>query len=286
MGSLRHILLVGAAIGAAAMAPAFAADFAPPPVFVPPPPVAVQAHVDLYGGFFTADNFDPGESGFVFGGAGRANVPLDGSRNLQLDAQGSTLIFTSGAFTESFGEVGGYAHWYARDPASHALGLFAGADFFAGDPQVYTAGVEGQMYWPAFTLHGQASLSSVQSGSTSGLAFQLRAEGQWFLAPDTVLLADVMWVGVDDFYDDNASFLTLLAQLQHRFNGGPFSGFVRARYDRNNFDDPDFNVASAVVGVRVQADPPGSTEMSHRRTGPAMDVLPMFVGGGPCFGTC
>jgi hypothetical protein len=279
----RKALLLGAAILALAAAPALAADFTPPPVFIPPPPPAVQAHVDLYAGFYTT-NFDgeEDESGFLFGGAGRANVPLQSGRNLQLDAQGSALVFTEGKFSESFPEFGGYAHWYARDPNSHALGLYAGADFFSIGPQIYTFGVEGQMYWPDFTLYGQASVSAVQGGD-DGWMTQLRAEGQWFLSDDTLVVGDVMWSHLSADGDD-ANILTLLAQLEHRFNGGPFSGFVRGRFDHQSADFFDVDQFSAVLGVRVQADPPGSTEKSHRRTGPAMDVLPVYAS--QCIGVC
>jgi hypothetical protein len=238
--------------------------------------------VDPYAGFWTISDEEDQESGFLFGGAGRANVPLASGRNLQLDAQGSAFVIHEDDFSESFPEFGGYAHWYARDPNSHALGLYAGANFQTFAPQLYTVGVEGQMYWPDFTLYGQASVSSVQFGPDSGWAGQLRGEGQWFLSDDTLVIGDIAWThfNVDS---ETANILTVLAQLQHRFNGGPFSGFLRGRFDHLTTDSFDANVFSAVLGVRVQADPPGSTEKSHRRTGPAMDVLPTSLIFGECF---
>jgi hypothetical protein len=284
---LKRSLLAGLALGVLTGAPAMAADFTPPPVyFPPPPPQTVQAHVDLYAGFFTInDDGEDQESGFLFGGAGRANVPLASGRNLQLDAQGSALLFTEDEFSESFPEFAGYVHWYGRDPNSHALGLFAGANFQTFAPQLYTIGIEGQMYWPDFTLYGQASVSSMQFGPDDGWAAQLRGEGQWFLSDDTLVIGDVAWTTLNSD-GDTANILTLLAQLEHRFNGGPFSGFIRGRFDHASADFFEADLFSAVLGVRVQADPPGSTEKSHRRTGPAMDVLPMNLAFGECLGPC
>jgi hypothetical protein len=263
-------------------APALADDFIPPPAFGPP---AVQANVDLYAGFFTLRfDDDDTDSGWLFGGAGRANVPLQSGRNLQLDVQGSTLVetFSRGkgvpSISESSPEFAGYAHWYARDPNSHALGLFAGANFFTFAPKVYTVGIEGQMFWPTFTLYGQASVSEVNIGSSDAWMGQLRAEGQWFLTNDTVAIADAMWSHVN-FSGDVANILTLQGQLQHRFNGGPFSGFVRGRFDHVSGDFIERDQFAALLGVRVQADPPGSTEISHRRNGAGMDVLPMPILG-------
>jgi hypothetical protein len=263
----KKTLLVGSAASALMAGSAFAADgtYVSPPAFAPPP--SVQAHVELYAGPLSVEETD--DLSVLFGGAGRANVPLANDGNLQLDAQGSAVIFSEG---KSAPQYAAYAHWYRRDPGSHALGVFGGASAVPQANQT-TIGVEGQVYWPQFTLYGQGSVSRMQSFSSDGWAFQLRAEGQWFVSDDTVVLGDLMWTRADlDFA--NASTWTFAGTLVHRFTGSPFSGFLRARYDTIDTEFTTLDEWSAVAGVRLSADPPGSTDKSHRRNGPAMDVLP------------
>jgi hypothetical protein len=286
---MKRALLSGAAAYAMTAGSALAADVYVPPVFIPPPPppMTVQAHVELYKGFATFDgDFVNDDTAFLFGGAGRANVPFNNGWNLQLDAQGSAYVFSQGKDSLfASPEFGGFGHAYYRDPNSHALGFFGGANFYDG-PQAYTLGVEGQMYWPQFTLYGQAAVSSIRYGNDSATAFHLRGQGQWFITDDTVLLKDVMWTLVDA-EGDTANILTLAGTAMHRFNGGPFSGFLRAEWNHITADPYAANEFSAVIGVRVSADPPGSTEMSHRRTGPAMDVQTLpFVDVGCFIGPC
>jgi len=282
----KKALLIGAAFGALTAGSALAADvpYVPPPqVFTPPPaPQTVQAHVELYLGFtsfeYAYDEEDSySETAFLFGGAGRANVPFQNGWNLQIDAQGDALAWSGGKSDPQFG---GYAHLYYRDPASHALGLFGGANYWG--PQVYTVGVEGQMYWPQFTLYGQAALSSVQAFGASATAVQLRGEGQWFFTDNIALLGDLMWTHVSAD-GDPADILTVAGTLIHRFDG-PISGFVRGRWDHTTAGSFTSDQWSVVGGVRISADQAGSTDKSHRRTGPAMDVLPLRLG--TCLGIC
>ena len=169
-------LCFGLAAGSASAADAGLYYPAGPPAIDSPfyAPTVVQSHVDLYGGaaFF---NFNGDtETSSLFGGAGRANAPFQNGWNLQLDAQGNALIFQEDG-PVSFSEFGGYAHLYKRDPNSHAVGVFVGADFPLLT-SVYTVGVEGQMYWPQFTLYGQASVASVSSRIFSGHAFNCAAK--------------------------------------------------------------------------------------------------------------
>lgn len=271
-------LCFGLAAGSASAADAGLYYPAGPPAIDSPfyAPTIVQSHVDLYGGaaFF---NFNGNtQTAGLFGGAGRANAPFQNGWNLQLDAQGNTLIFQEDG-PVSFSEFGGYAHLYKRDPNSHAVGVFVGADYplFTS---VYTVGVEGQMYWPQFTLYGQASVASVSLGSSSGHALQLRGEGQWYMTDDTALIGDVIWTGVN-LDSVTVNTLTLAGSVMHRFSGTPWAGFVKGRWDQSTSGGDTASTATVLVGVRLQADPPGSTLKSHRRTGPAMDVEPIMFGG-------
>jgi hypothetical protein len=283
---LRKTLLAGVALSALGGS-ALAAGSSTMPVVAPTTPQeqTVQAHVDLYGGLFSLDLMG-NDSGYIVGGAGRANVPLQNDWNLQVDAQGSAFGFTSGKGGWTNPEFGGYAHFYKRDPNSHALGIFGGAEFYSG-PQLYTIGAEGQMYWPQFTLYGQASVSSFNCNGPcySNLTmFQLRGEGQWFVNDNTVLLGDVIWRSFTG--DDNFDMFTVAGTLMHRFNQGPISGFVTARWDGLG-SGPTADQWTGLIGIRVHADPAGSTEKSHRHTGPAMDVVQPIEGGMLCwFAAC
>lgn len=277
---LRSLLAV--AVGVASAGTAFAADFltypsSPPPIGDPIYAPVVQAHVDLYGGVaFLNYDADESETAGVFGGAGRANAPFGNNWNLQLDAQGSALVFSDGG-SYSYPEFGGYAHLYSRDPNSHALGVFGGADFPQG-ASLYTFGVEGQMYWPQFTLYTQASLSAVNAGSSNGHAAQVRGQGQWFPTDDTIVTGDLIWTGLNlESYQVNV--LSVGGGVLHRFSGSPWAGFVRGRWDHATGEGSTTDAFTALAGVRLHADPAGSTEKSHRRTGPAMDVEPVILGG-------
>lgn len=286
MHTLRCVVVGAGFAFAGFAAPAMAADVGlyypptPPPSGSPLYAPVVQAHVDLYGGkiFFSEDSGPDGlgSAGNV-GGAGRANAPLQNGWNIQLDAQGNAMILHEGGYSYSYSEFGGYAHLYRRDPDSNAFGVFVGANYPTG-VSLYTVGVEGQLYWPQFTLYGQASLSSMTSGPDSGHIAQLRGEGQWFLTDDSALIGDVIWTGINfDSYHTNV--LTLAGSYMHRFTGTPWAGFVKGRWDHASTDGYNASAFSVLAGVRLHADPAGSTLKSHRRTGPAMDVEPIVFGG-------
>jgi hypothetical protein len=262
-------LLATAALGLAAAGPAMATDLTP----IYQAPSIVQAHVDLYGGFrdFSADFGD--ENGWLFGGAGRVNVPLTDGWNIQLDAQGNATTIAESGFSESVSEYGGFVHIYKRDPQSYALGFFAGADF-PTPLSIYQAGVEGQFYWPQFTLYGQASFASLKALDESGTAVQLRAEGQYFIHDNTALIGDIMWTNASAF-SGSTDILTLSGSIMHRFDNTPLAGFLEARWDHATGDGDTADISTFLAGVRIFADPPGSTLKSSRRIGPPMDVKPI-----------
>jgi opacity protein-like surface antigen len=270
-----------AAIGAAIAAPAFAADVSYPEASGPvyQAPSIVQAHVDLYGGFRNFDeDIGPFDNEWIFGGAGRINVPLLDGWNIQLDAQGSASTIDESGFSESFSEYGGFAHIYKRDPQSYALGFFAGADF-PTPFSIYQVGVEGQLYWPQFTLYGQASFGSLNVSSESATAIQLRGEGKYFIHDNTALIGDIMWTNVSGDAFSGTSILSLSGSVMHRFDNTPLAGFLKARWDHATGDGDEVNISTFLAGIRIFADPPGSTLKSSGRTGPAMDVdtlLPAF----------
>lgn len=235
----------------------------------------VQAHVDLYGGavFFSGDGSS--ETGGVFGGAGRANMPLRDGWNVQIDAQSVALLQHEGSDTYSYPtEFSGYAHVYRLEPGSHALGVFGGASWLLG-PQVYTAGVEGQMYWPRFTLYGQGSASALKVNDISGSAFQLRGQGQWFATDNTAVFGDVIWTTID--LDGSATDLALIGTAMHRFDGTPIAVFGKVRWDHMTADGSTNNATTVLGGLRIIADQPGGTLRSSLQ-GVPMDVEPIEFG--------
>jgi opacity protein-like surface antigen len=241
------------------------------------PASAVQAHVDLYGGasFLSGDGSDETSNLGVFGGAGRANMPLHDGWNVQIDAQSLAILqHEDDQFYSSPTEFSGYAHLYKMEPASHALGVFGGASWLNG-PQVYTAGLEGQMYWQRFTLYGQASASALKISDISGSAVQVRGQGQWFLNDNTGIFGDVIWTGID--LDESANDLTLVGTLMHRFEGTPIAGFAKVRWDQASGDGDTVTATTVLAGVRIIADPPGGTLRSSLM-GVPMDVEPIQFG--------
>lgn len=235
----------------------------------------VQAHVDLYGGaiFFSGDGSS--ETGGVFGGAGRANMPLHDGWNLQIDAQSLALLEQNGGDTYSYPtEFSGYAHVYKLEPGSHALGVFGGASWLLG-PQVYTVGVEGQMYWQRFTVYGQASGSALNFADISGSAFQLRGQGQWFATDNTAVFGDVVWTSID--LDGSATDLALIGTVMHRFDGTPIAAFGKVRWDHMTADGYSGDATTVLGGLRIIADQPGGTLRSSLQ-GVPMNVEPIQFG--------
>ena len=242
------------------------------------PGSAVQAHVDLYGGgiFINGDiGSDYPDSAGVIGGAGRANMPLRDGWNVQADVQSlAVLINDDGGDYSTPTEFSGYAHLYKMTPGSHALGIYGGASWLLG-PQVYTAGLEGQMYWQRFTLYGQASAAALNFADISGSAVQVRGQGQWFLNDNTALLGDVIWTSID--LDESATDLTLIGTVMHRFDGTPIAGFAKVRWDHATGGGYSEDATTVLAGVRIIADPPGSTLRSSL-IGVPMNVEPIQFG--------
>ena len=235
----------------------------------------VQAHVDLYGGVIFFGGKGSNDNGGVFGGAGRANVPIRDGWNVQIDAQAMALLVHDGSATYSYPtEFSGYAHLYKLTPGSHALGIFGGASWLPG-PQVYTAGVEGQMYWQQFTLYGQASVSSLSVEDLSGHAFQLRGQGQWFANENTAVMGDVIWTSLD--LDGSANVLTLAGTVMHRFQNTPIAGFGKVRWDQISAGGYSETATTLVAGVRVIVDQPGGTLRTSLQ-GVPMNVEPVELG--------
>ena len=166
------------------------------------------------------------------------------------------------------------SHNYKLSPGTYALGVFGGASWLNG-PQVYTAGVEGQVYWQRFTLYGQASASALKVSDISGSAVQLRGQGQWFMTDNTAILGDVMWTSID--LDGSATDLALIGTLMHRFDGTPIAGFAKVRWDQMDGSGYSASATTVLAGICIIADPPGSTLRSGLQ-GVPMTVEPIQFG--------
>ena len=246
-----------AAASALAIGPAMAGPPATPP--------AAQAYVDVY---FGSGGQSPDTSVTRSHPAGlitRLNVPFAADWNLQFDGQGESRAFEFGQQSD----LAGYLHVYRRTYDS-ALGVFAGLD--RRDPlsqtTTYAAGVEGQLYWSHLTLYGQGAVATDNSPLAT-TSYWLRGEAQFFATDNTMLAGDVMWThSSNEFGSDD---LTLSEFGIHRLAGSPFGLWKQVRYD--HFDS-SFSTDSwtALVGLRLFFDPPGSTLRSNSITGPAMTV--------------
>ena len=85
-----------------------------------PKQIGIQSNADIFAVRFAPQFGDDDFTGY--GGAARANIAFNEKWNAQLDVQGQTIQF--GPFTAD--DAGQYLHLYARDPASHAVGIYGG----------------------------------------------------------------------------------------------------------------------------------------------------------------
>ena len=63
----------------------------------------------------------------------------------------------------------------------------------------------------------------------------------------------------------------------HRFDGTPIAGFAKVRWDQMDGDGYSGSATTVLAGIRIIADPPGSTLRSSLM-GVPMDVEPIQFG--------
>jgi hypothetical protein len=247
-----------------------------------PKQIGIQLNADVFAMRFAPQFGDDDFTGY--GGAARANIAFNEEWNAQLDVQGQTIQF--GPFTAD--DAGQYLHLYARDPASHAVGIYGGhatfvSPFFSIDQT--TIGAEAQKYIGQLTLYGQGAYSHLTSGPTSADLFTARGQARWFVTDNASIAADLMWGHLDTHADFVADFQTAAATAMVRLDNSPAALFGSLRYDNITIGGSG-QIASwtSSIGVRLLLDPSHSTLKSSLRTGPAMDVLHVqfltLIGGG------
>ena len=149
-------------------------------------------------------------NGWVLGGAGRGNWWVTRNINTQLDIQAEGTRYTvpsnmlvagfSGTYSTLSYLAAAHVNW--RDSQTGLLGVFGGIGDVGGNTGTFGAnnsgvrhglvGLEGQYYWNAFTLYGQAGYDSTFSmGNLAPFdnfhAWFARGTGRYFVNPNFMI---------------------------------------------------------------------------------------------------
>jgi hypothetical protein len=241
---IRRIAL--AAVLAAGAGAAEAADaFGPGAVFLPQPIVTGDLEVGL--GIFRPDG---GTDTGVFTTTGRANVPLQGSLNVQLQTTG-TALFLDGM---SMQWTDFYGHVWQRLPTT-AWGLFGGTAFLGG--MVHAAGAEAKVYLGNISLGGEAAYLWTSTGGTN--AWEVAGAANMYLDPNTRIGA-----GIQHITGFASDYTAWNVDIEHRFAGSPWSvwGYF------TSIDVAGTSSWAALAGFKWFMDAPNSTLQSHEQDVP------------------
>ena len=253
---------------------ASAADLSGGPIFVeetftPTIERTAVGHLELALGI---TDHSGGDGGFAFAkdnafeGWGRANVPLGGYLNLELEA-GGIAFFEDGSSNTGYGA---YGHLWAGWQAAR-LGVFGGAGFHG--MTIGTVGAEGEVDLGPVTLGAQGSYNFADQSAVPGSEDYFWGVRGWvdlYITPDTKLGGEVGWWAIEDFLGPLGSgMLTLSGRAEHRFAGSPISIF--ARVDYWDIDGTDANALVASGGIRVFLDGRGTSLTHHDRCGVPFD---------------
>ena len=272
------ILMVGAALPFAA----HAADLSSDNVqynFIQdnaPSQPAVVGDLQLGLGYFRFENDFLSQDGWVFEGAGRANIDL-GMFNLELETGGSSLIFDGGS---SYSAIGVAGHlWGGTDNAS--VGVFGAVNFPTG-LTIYTAGVEGEIYMGPVTLGAEADYNWADGGAPFGYPDYWRARvwADLYATPDFRVGTEFGYSDFDtDAFGVDVAVWTATVDAEYRFSGTPFSVWAEGNYQ--HFDVSyvgggccvivaagDGDLWSGMIGFRVFLDGAGTTLEAHDRLVP------------------
>jgi hypothetical protein len=260
-----------------AVGAAQAADLSAMPVKAPvvAPPPALSGYLELYTGGAWNHESEAGEPenshAWVLGGAGRINYWWSPTASAQFDVQADGASYTGQTtgptrFSAHSFMVG--AHVNRRDQ-SGLIGLFAGGGDASPDELAPGAvrhglgGVEGQLYWNALTLYGQAGYDSTIGSLSSGPgtidnihAWFVRGTARFYLNPDLRLEGTVLYAnGAHDFTAGAPSvgFDETLwrAKVEHKFAGSPFAIFGTYQGTRTAFADEVVFDHRVLGGVRI-----------------------------------
>ena len=304
----------------------FAADMAvKAPAALPDVPQA-SGYVEVYSGGSWLDNaneanpaiFSTGTTsrynGWPLGGAGRGNWWATRNFSIQVDAQAEgtqygvprEVIFDpilSSRFSTLSYLVGGHANW--RNSQSGLLGIFGAVGdaagnrntsaFFGNSSGVRHAlgGLEGQVYWNALTLYGQAGYDRTfdfgNSATISDVhAWFARATARYFFLPNFMIegtgqysRGTIAFSQFPGFIPPDTGFDMWKAALKAEWKPDtlPFSVFGKYEYNRTNYDQNLFMFTPRervsenrlTVGLRIYLGQ--NTLLANDRTGATLDIL-------------
>jgi hypothetical protein len=267
MKMMRKLLLTSAAIAALSV-PAMAADLggvpeSGSPLYSGAPMVSGDISGALGGIWASGDGSS--ESAGAYEASARFALPLVSGISFEGELLDSG-IFNAGPGDYSTNTFLGLAHLYTQTP-NYAFGVFGGAGS-STPANLWQVGVEGQAYFGNFTGEGSVAYSGINYSSLDANMWNARLGGRYYFTPDTKLALGVDYFSVDGL-GENADAWGVDGSLEHRVTGTPWSGFIKAAY----VDSDGESQTSALVGVRVALDAPGSTLQSHDRAVPWQSSL-------------
>jgi hypothetical protein len=286
----------------------------------------VSGYIEIYSGGSWADDSRQNPSlapddikynGWVLGGAGRGNWWATRNISTQADIQAEGTRYTVPSALLAPGFAGSTstlsylvgAHVNGRDSQTGLLGVFGGIGDAGGNTGTFgsnntgvrhgVVGLEGQYYWNAVTLYGQAGYDSTMSmGNLATFdnfhAWFLRGTGRYFFNPNFMIEGTGQYANGAAEYTSpaipNADFNTWLWRLKAEWkpDAMPFSLFAtydgsRTSYGNNAF----FGTTSERVtenrlmaGLRLYMGQ--ETLLANDRTGATLDIIdPLGVSTSP-----
>lgn len=188
----------------------------------------------------------------AFVGAGRANINLGGSWNVELETGGAAL-FNDGS---SLSTIGGAGHVWTK-LNSGAVGVYGGVNFPTGGT-IYTLGLEGEFYLGNFTLGGDIDYNWADGG-LGGAVGDFWSSSLW---ADAYLNPNWRVGGEFEYYGDNVDTWIASLDTEYRF-GSPISGWAKVSYA----DASGSEAWAGLLGVRVFMDG-GMSLIDHDRNVP------------------
>jgi hypothetical protein len=191
-------------------------------------------------------NFD------VFSTTGRANVPFQGTLNLQLQTTANTLFVGGGASTSW---MDAYAHVWHRLPSS-AWGVFGGAEFSGAT--FSSLGVEAKHYLGNVSIGGDTAY--MWQSITSTHAWEVSANADLYVTPNHRIGLGAQYI--KGFATTN--IWDVRVDAEGRLGGSPWSIWGWAAH----FNSSGASSWAVLAGFRWYIDTPNSTLLSHGKDVP------------------
>jgi hypothetical protein len=266
---MRRLTLL--AVTAATLAtPVWAADLYTP-VYAPPidssvytPGPMVVGHLELGIGFaYHTDGCDEcNHSDALFVGAGRANLPLGGTWNLEFEIGGGAWFDGD----DSGPSIGALGHFWRR-MNNAAVGVFGGVNFPIYGLAETTAGVEGEAYFGNFTLGASGSYN----WGDDFHYWMAGAGADFYLTSESRLSAEASYYD-GDFSGTAYNEWNARVIGEHHFAGTPLTGWAEASY--TDYGDDNGHEWAGLAGFRVLLNTaPDTTLQQHDRDVPWHEII-------------